>query len=143
MSEVRSIAQKMGVKPGMRLLFVNSDSVETGFGIGPDVEIANKKIGDFDMIHAFVTTQSQFRETFPKLIAHLKPSAVIWISWPKAGQLETDLSIQKVIAIGYTFNMVESKTIGINSVWSAIKFTFPKPGKTYNNSFGTLPENYS
>lgn len=49
-----------------------------------------------------------------------------------------DLKLQDVIRIGYSNGLVESTTLSINSEWSGIKFTHPKPGKTYANSYGTL-----
>ena len=49
-------------------------------------------------------------------------------------------SIKSVIAIGYELNMVESTCLRIDEVWSGLKFTHPKPGKTYANSYGTLPD---
>ena len=36
--------------------------------------------------------------------------------------------------------MVESTSLRVDDTWSALKFTHPKPGKTYRNSYGTLPE---
>ncbi|HIX00988.1 MAG TPA: hypothetical protein H9871_12695 [Candidatus Nesterenkonia stercoripullorum] len=42
--------------------------------------------------------------------------------------------------IGYRHGLVESKTLAVDATWSAIKFTHPRPGQHYNNSFGTLPE---
>jgi hypothetical protein len=53
--------------------------------------------------------------------------------------LGTDLAIQYVIKIGYAHGLVESKVVSIDPTWSAIKFTFPKEGRTYNNSYGKLP----
>ena len=55
-------------------------------------------------------------------------------------ELGTDLTIKSVIAIGYELNMVESTCLRIDEVWSGLKFTHPKPGKTYANSYGTLPD---
>ena len=63
---------------------------------------------------------------------------MIWASWPKNGQLETNLSLTKIINIGYGFGLVESTCLSVNSIWSALKFTHPKKGKVYNNSHGTL-----
>ncbi|MBD3582736.1 hypothetical protein [Flavobacterium selenitireducens] len=138
----RTIAQKMGAKTGMRAYFYKSDSIEENFGL-PTMEIRRRLTGKFNFIHAFVITQSEFRKIFPKLRSHLEPSGTIWVSWPKSGRLKTNLTLPRIIEIGYTFAMVESKTISINETWSAIKFTFPKPGKTYENSFGKLPDDYS
>ena len=63
---------------------------------------------------------------------------MLWISWPKSKQLDTDLTITIVIKIGYDYGLVESKALSINTIWSGLKFTHPKEGVTYRNSFGKL-----
>jgi hypothetical protein len=65
---------------------------------------------------------------------------MLWVSWPKGRAGGTDLTLRDVIAIGYRHGLVESKTISITAIWSAIKFTYPKPGKQYNNSYGRLAD---
>ena len=82
--------------------------------------------------------QSDYKEQFPNLKSHLKLSGMIWVSWPKGGGLGTDLTLPKVINIGYGFGLVESTCLSINSTWSALKFTHPKAGKVYNNSHAEL-----
>jgi hypothetical protein len=94
--------------------------------------------GEFDYIHLFVKTLAEFHERFPKLKGHLAATGMLWLSWPKAGKSGTDLSLPGVIKAGYDYGLVESKTISINDTWSAIKFTHPKKGKKYNNSYGQL-----
>jgi hypothetical protein len=42
-----------------------------------------------------------------------------------------------VIKTGYD-GLVESKCVSVDSTWSALKFTWPKKGKVYNNSYGQL-----
>ena len=51
----------------------------------------------------------------------------------------TDLALPKVIEIGYNHGLVESRTLSVDDTWSAMKFTHPKKGKAYNNSYGQLP----
>jgi len=41
--------------------------------------------------------------------------------------------------LDYDLNMVESTCLRIDDVWSGLKFTHPKPGKIYANSYGTPP----
>ena len=77
---------------------------------------------------------------FPKLKQHLNAAGMMWLSWPKARKLGPDLSLPKVIEIGYSHGLVESTTLRIDDTWSAIKFTHPKKGKIYHNKFGTLPD---
>jgi hypothetical protein len=94
--------------------------------------------GKFDFIHFFSNSQSELHKKFPMLQAHLKATGALWISWPKGGKLGTDLTLPTVIKIGYSYGLVESKSLSVNVVWSALKFTHPKKGKVYNNSFGKL-----
>jgi hypothetical protein len=48
--------------------------------------------------------------------------------------------LKDVIRLAYDAGLVESKTIAFDDEWSAIKLTWPKPGKVYRNSHGRLPE---
>ena len=64
---------------------------------------------------------------------------MLWVSWPKGKQLGTDLALPHVIRIGYSHGLVESSCLSVDATWSALKFTHPKKGKTYNNSYGKLP----
>lgn len=134
----RPIAEKIGVKNDMLTFFVNAPVDFADIIDLPDVALRSRLQGEFDYIHFFVITQKEFHDTFQKLKQHLKKDGMLWVSWPKSKQKQTDLSITKVIEIGYDYGLVESKAISINSIWSALKFTFPKDGKTYNNSYGKL-----
>lgn len=75
---------------------------------------------------------------FPKLKSHLKQTGMLWVSWPKSGQEGTDLNLTTVIKLGYDYGLVESKALSVDAIWSALKFTHPKKGKAYNNSYGKL-----
>jgi hypothetical protein len=94
---------------------------------------------EVDYAHLFVTTQAAMTRQFPALAARIQPKGMLWVSWPKGGRLGTDLTMKSVIKIGYDFGMVESICLRVDQTWSALKFTHPKPGKIYNNSYGTLP----
>ncbi|MFD1142966.1 hypothetical protein ACFQ4C_17705 [Larkinella insperata] len=128
----------MGIRPGVRAFLLNAPADALEALELPGLVPAPALDGEFDYIHLFVRSQSELHEHFPPLKTYLKPTGMLWVSWPKAGQLGTDLTLTKVIEIGYDYGLVESKTLSVNPVWSAIKFTHPKAGKTYNNSYGTL-----
>lgn len=134
-----TILKKLGVRPGARSIIIGApddavDAIDPG-----DLDLANDPNGELDYIHLFVTSADELDERFPRLKARLTAGGMLWVSWPKGGQLDTDLRLPRVIEIGYRHRLVESKCISINSTWSALKFTHPKPGKTYQNSFGRLP----
>ena len=136
----RTVAQKMGIKANSHTLFINAPADALEAIHLPEIESTERLAGEFDYIHLFVKTQAEYREQFPKLKAHLKLEGMLWVSWPKNKQLGTDLSLPKVINIGYESGLVESTCLSINSVWSAIKFSHPKKDKEYNNSYGHLKE---
>jgi hypothetical protein len=137
----RTVSQKMGIKESSRAFFVNTD-IEALDNIDlPTLNISTKLEEEFDYIHLFVKTKLEFIDYFPKLKPYLKPNGMLWVSWPKGGKLGTDLNIKIVIKLGYDFGLVESTCLSINDIWSGLKFTHPKKGKVYNNSYGKLNDN--
>jgi hypothetical protein len=133
-----SVSKKMGIKEGTRVFFMNAPAeVVKAIGL-PHLDLAGRLAGNFDYIHFFTKSQEEFNDNFPKLKAHLKPTGMLWVSWPKNRKLGTDLTLTRVIKLGYDYDLVESKTISLDETWSAIKFTHPKKGKVYKNSYGKL-----
>ncbi len=135
---LKTVAQKMGIRNGVRAYFKNASSEAVTAINLPDIELVESLSGEFDYIHLFVKQQSEQKFIFPQLKDHLKLDGMLWVSWPKGGQLGTDLSLPKVISIGYEYGLVESTCLSINSTWSALKFTHPKKGKIYYNSHAQL-----
>ncbi len=131
----------MGVKESSRAFFANTDNEALDNINLPTLNIPAKLQEEFDYIHLFVKTKIEFVDYFPKLKPFLKPNGMLWVSWPKGGKLGTDLNIKIVIKLGYDFGLVESTCLSINDIWSGLKFTHPKKGKVYNNSFGKLNDN--
>lgn len=137
----KTVADKMGVKEGTRAIFINApEEAVTAIHL-PALDVASALTGNFDYIHLFAKSQIEFREHFPMLKTHLKPTGMLWVSWPKNGQLGTDLSITLIIRLGYDYGLVESTALSVDATWSALKFTHPKKGKVYHNRYGQLKEN--
>lgn len=134
----RTVSQKMGIKENSRAFLVNADNEAIDNIHLPTLDIPTKLEKEFDYIHLFVKTQIEFIDNFPELKAYLKPTGMLWVSWPKGGKSGADLNLKTVIKLGYDFGLVESTCLSINDVWSGLKFTHPKKGKVYNNSYGKL-----
>jgi hypothetical protein len=130
----------MGVKEKSRAIFVNAQKEALENINLPTLDIQEKLKEELDYIHLFVKTQTEFITYFPKLKQHLKLNGMLWVSWPKGWKLGTDLNIKSIIKLGYDFGLVESTCLSINDIWSGLKFTHPKKGKVYNNSYGKLKE---
>ena len=134
----RKISQKMGVKEGMRAFFLNvPESAMNAINL-PGLDVGSILQGEFDYLHFFTKTQAEMDDSFPKLKKHLKPTGMLWLSWPKGKQLGTDLALPAVIRIGYSHGLVESTCLSVDVTWSGLKFTHPKKNKVYHNSHGQL-----
>ncbi|MCM3659546.1 DUF3052 domain-containing protein [Georgenia satyanarayanai] len=133
----RTVAEKMGVRAGSRAHVVGAPAEAIAALQLP--ELAHAADGDLDYGHLFVTRQDEMRAAFPPLRDRLAPGGTLWVSWPKGGRLGTDLTIRSVIAIGYDLGLVESTCLRVDDTWAALKFTRPKRGTVYANSYGTLP----
>jgi hypothetical protein len=134
----RNVSEKMGIEEGTRSIFVNAPEAARSEIDPPSLDVASELAGTFGYIHLFARSRAELDDAFPKLKAHLGPEGMLWASWPKNRKLGTDLTLPKVIEIGYGYGLVESKCLSVDATWSALKFTHPKEGKAYDNSYGRL-----
>lgn len=130
----------MGIKPQDRVIFLNGSKEVVAKIQFPSLAVAETLSNKFDHIVLFAITQADMNHQFPSLKKFLKANGKLWLVWPKAKQLGSDLSVPSVIKIGYDHGLVESTNLSIDSVWTALKFTLPIPRKEYHNSYGKLPE---
>lgn len=134
----RNVSQKMGVKEGMRAFFLNAPNSALEAMNLPSLDVGTELQGEFDYLHFFTKTQADMDDSFPKLKRHLRPTGMLWLSWPKGKKLGTDLALPVVIKIGYSHGLVESTCLSVDATWSGLKFTPPKKDKVYHNSYGQL-----
>ena len=118
-----TVSKKMGIKEGTRAILVNAPEAARGAIDPPSLDVASELVGEFDYMHLFARTQAELDDVFPKLKAHLKPTGMLWVPWPKNKKMKTDLALPKVIEIGYNHGLVEGKTLSVDATWSAMKFT--------------------
>lgn len=137
---MKTIGEKLGIKLSSRAIAIGAPSNFLEIIGMADLKLSRNLTGKFNYIHLFAKNQAQLHSQFLRLKDHLESDGMLWVSWIKKARGITDLSLPKIIEIGYDYGLVESKSISFNEDWSAIKFTFPKPGKTYNNSFGKLKQ---
>ena len=132
----------MGISAESRVLVIDAPAAAVAaIELPTEYAVTDDGVTEFDHIIVFTRTQAELELVFDRFRTRLGSASKLWVAWPKAGRLRTDLSIKHVIRIGYDRNLVESTNLRIDDDWTALKFTHPKPGKTYQNSYGRLPEN--
>jgi hypothetical protein len=76
----------------------------------------------FDCAVAFAKSAKELRPIFTKLEPKLAQDGMIWIAWPKAAAMKTDLDENLVRDIGLAAGLVDIKVCAIDSTWSGLKF---------------------
>ena len=64
---IKSVSKKMGIKEGMRAIFINAPAEALEAIDLPNIDRASELTGSFDYIHVFAKNQTEFSEIFPNL----------------------------------------------------------------------------
>ncbi len=123
----RTLADKLGIKPGSRVSFSNEPGryfALLGLSRG-EIEIASNRARHLDFLHVFVRNRKQLAASFPQAKLRIKPTGVLWVSWPKlTSTLTSDLSENVVREIGLANGLVDVKVAAIDVDWSGLKFVY-------------------
>ena len=78
--------------------------------------------GAFDWVQYFVTKRNHVEDGVGRVKAALSDGALLWVSYPKAKQLETDLNRDRLADIGRSHGLQPVSQISVDEVWSALRF---------------------
>ena len=123
----RSLVEKLGVKPGQRVLLVGEpDGFRASLGGLPGTLAAGDGQGSVDYIHLFVVDEAALRRDLPGLRDRLAQNGMLWISWPKkSARMRTDLTESVVRALGLECRLVDVKVAAFSATHSALKLVIP------------------
>lgn len=122
----KPLAEKLGLKPGMRLAAVHApDDFATTLGTLPEeahlIPEWNKEAG---LTIWFVQGQKQLREDLAAITSASR-RAPVWVAWPKrASKMKSDLTQALVRAACMEVGMVDYKICAVDERWSALLFTW-------------------
>jgi len=123
----RSLADKLGIKPGSRVSFSNEPGhyfALLGVSQG-EIEIAGSRARNLDFLQVFVRDRKRLAASFPRARLRIKATGVLWVSWPKlSSTLTSDLSENVVREIGLANGLVDVKVAAIDEDWSGLKFVY-------------------
>jgi|SRR5215469_9165504 len=114
------IAAKLQIKPGQRIATL------AGFDDVPAIAAAGPQPADApdtaDVIVAFVRTRSDLDTVAWPAIEAARLDKLVWIAYPKAGQLGTDLN-RDILRESLAERGVQPvRQVAIDEVWSALRF---------------------
>jgi hypothetical protein len=115
------LLKKLRYRPNMRVYLLDAPSGYEAQIRGIGVERVTKLAGEIDLMHAFFTRLGQVERAVPRLVRHLAPNGILWLSYPKAKQLATDLN-RDILAAGVRPIGLEGVAIvSMDEVWSALR----------------------
>jgi len=123
------LVQKLGIKPGHRLLVVNEPN---GFrtlliGLPDDVQTELTDADTADVIVFFGTVAADVKRQVPRLKKRLAPGGGLWVAWPKkTSGVETDVTFEVVQPTGLATGLVDNKICAIDATWTGLRFVFRK-----------------
>jgi hypothetical protein len=120
------LVKKLGIKSGFSVAFVNApNGFAKGLDLPTDIEINARSREPLDLALLFGKNEKELRVVFSRYAARLKPAGMLWVAWPKKRTaVATDLSFNKVQAIGLAAGLVDTKICAVDEVWSGLKFVF-------------------
>jgi hypothetical protein len=129
------LAQKLGLKDGQRVLFVDlpetlADLAATRtFAAVERVTLA--QVGDagrgYDVVHIFTAARSVLEDMLARLMQLIARDGMIWVSWPKkAAKIATDVTEDVIREICLPLGLVDVKVCAVDAVWSGLKLVIRK-----------------
>lgn len=122
------LAKKLGIKSGFEIALINQPAHYFSlFSDWPEgVKQVNKSSGPKDFIHYFATDADALNKDMKGLSKQLKPTGMLWISWPKkASKIVTDVTEDTVRNIGLKNGLVDIKVCAVDENWSGLNFVIP------------------
>ena len=123
------LVRKLGIKPGNKVLISGAPAgfLKSLEPLPPDVTIAGRLSASVDFAHVFTSDRAALRKTLAACRATLKPTAVVWASWPKkASGVPTDVTEDVVRHVALPMGFVDVKVCAIDNVWSGLKLVVRK-----------------
>lgn len=123
------LVDKLGVKPGTRLVVVDAPSGWVGavLVLPADVEITDLRARSAEVILAFSRDRSALEKRWPQLLARLPADGALWVAWPKlASGVASDLTEDVVRTVALPAGLVDVKVAALDDTWSGLKLVVRK-----------------
>ena len=123
------LVAKLGIRAQAQIHVVNApDGYLQWIAPLPDgVKIASRLSNNADLVHIFTSRKTELADALHSYRAKLKPSAVIWVSWPKkSAKLPTDITEDTVREVALPLGFVDIKVCAVTDVWSGLKLVVRK-----------------
>ncbi|HSB65589.1 MAG TPA: hypothetical protein VLD65_03370 [Anaerolineales bacterium] len=120
----KTIAQKLSLKPGSKLLLVNPPPGYMAMlgDLPRDTSLVNEMSAPVDAIQVFVANQIELEAQLPKLKQLLAPKGMLWVTYHKGtSKVKTDINRDTIVAYALTLGLQGVAMISIDEDWAALR----------------------
>ncbi|MEL7214562.1 MAG: DUF3052 domain-containing protein [Pseudomonadota bacterium] len=118
----KPLFQKLGIKPGLRLLPLDAPGHYPELIEGAEGHVMLAEPGPADLVHLFCRTRGALEMGFPRALACADAGAMIWVSWPKkTSKLFVDLTEDGIREVVLASAWVDVKVCAVDADWSGLK----------------------
>jgi hypothetical protein len=123
------LAKKLGIKEGSVVLAVGAprDYVALLEPVPDGVQFARRASANTDIVHVFTAQREELRSLLKNYRQTLKPTALVWVSWPKkSARVATDITEDTIREVALPMGFVDIKVCAVTEVWSGLKLVVRK-----------------
>ncbi len=122
------LAKKLNIKAGFTIKLVNAP--EYYFTLFDDLpaglEITTGETVKKDFIHFFTKSKAEYLTLLPRLKAEMKPTGMVWVSWPKkSSKIASDITEDVIRNFAIEAGLVDIKVCAVDEIWSGLKLVIP------------------
>ncbi len=127
-SATASLAVKLGIKPGHRIVFVGAPRSWIISGLPENVRIVRRRSeAPADVVIAFFRDAAALEKRILELSNAIALDGSLWIAWPrKAAGHASNLSDNVVRTTVLPLGLVDVKVAALDDDWSALKMVWRK-----------------
>jgi hypothetical protein len=112
------LASRLQLKGGQRV-----EGILVPESVAPELSAFTGEGGDQETaLLVFVADRSALEERRIQIVEAAAKDRLTWVSYPKSGQLGTDLNRDSLAALLSTSGLRPVRQIALNDVWSALRF---------------------
>ena len=127
-----SLVNKLKLKAGQRAALIHAPQGyrEALTPLPEGVQLSEALDGSFDWLQLFVQNRAELEGIISQVVAALKPSGLLWISFPKgSSKIQTDLTRDVGWESLQEFDLKWTNLISVDETWSAFSLRHFRPGE--------------
>jgi hypothetical protein len=125
----KTVAQKLFIREGYTVLLLNAPRGYAGVlgELPKGAKTVTKATRPVELIQVFATKKAEMLQLLRKAKPLLEPEGLLWATYPKAGQKDTDLKREVIWECAEAVGMRTVAAIAVDEVWSALRL-MPEEG---------------